>query len=184
MQIILVCMKNTNTQSVVHIAIGSNLGDRMRWIVEATRTLDGHAAIAIRDVSSLYETAAVGLGDEAPLFLNGALELECGLAPHALMQVLLDVETRLGRVRDGEARTSRTVDLDILLIGDRIINDKRLVVPHPRMRQRRFVLQPLADLAPRQMIPGSGCCVADALEQVMDQPIGKSVAYPNYAETD
>ncbi|MDF2751470.1 MAG: 2-amino-4-hydroxy-6-hydroxymethyldihydropteridine pyrophosphokinae, partial [Gaiellaceae bacterium] len=104
---------------------------------------------------SLRETAPVGYLDQ-PSFLNGAARLETELSPRELLGALLDVERELGRDRSGPRFGPRTVDLDLLLYGGVELDEPRLVVPHPRLHERRFVLEPLAELAPGLVVPGRG----------------------------
>ena len=97
------------------------------------------------------------MGDvEQPSFLNGAVAVETTLSPRELLNVLLRVERELGRVRDGERWGPRTIDLDLLLYGDEIVDEDGLRVPHPRLHERRFALEPLVDLEPELEIPGRG----------------------------
>ena len=111
--------------------------------------------------SELRETEPVGVVDQ-PRFLNGAAAIDTELAPHALLDALLAVEQRLGRVRDGTRWGPRTIDLDLLLYGDEVLDEPGLRVPHPRLHERRFVLEPLAELDPGLVVPGSGA-VSDLL---------------------
>ena len=107
-------------------------------------------------MSSLRETDPVGVADQPP-FLNGAAEIETVLSPRALLERLLAVERELGRDRSAERRWGpRTIDLDLLLYGDEIVADRDLRVPHPRLHERRFVLEPLAELDPGLVVPGRG----------------------------
>ena len=105
-------------------------------------------------VSTLRETDPVGVTDQ-PRFLNGVAALETELAPRELLDVLLAVERRLGRERR-ERWGPRTIDLDLLLYGDEVIDEAGLTIPHPRLHERRFVLEPLAELAPKLVVPGRG----------------------------
>jgi len=107
-------------------------------------------------VSTLRLTDPVGY-EEQPRFLNGAVELETELSPRELLQRLLEIERRLGRVRDAGPRFGpRTIDLDLLLYGDETVDEPGLTVPHPRLAERRFALEPLAELDPGLEIPGYG----------------------------
>ena len=135
--------------TVAYVGLGANLGDREGTIRAAVAQLPGVVA-----VSPLRETDPVGVTDQ-PQFLNGVAALETELTPRELLDVLLTVERRLGRDR-GERWGPRTIDLDLLLYGDEVIDEDGLTVPHPRLRERRFVLEPLADLAPKLVVPGLG----------------------------
>jgi 2-amino-4-hydroxy-6-hydroxymethyldihydropteridine diphosphokinase len=135
--------------TIAYVGLGANLGDREGTIRAAIAQLPGVVA-----VSPLRETDPVGITDQ-PQFLNGVAALETELAPRALLDVLLAVERRLGRERK-ERWGPRTIDLDLLLYGDEVIDERGLTVPHPRLGERRFVLEPLADLAPTLVVPGLG----------------------------
>jgi 2-amino-4-hydroxy-6-hydroxymethyldihydropteridine diphosphokinase len=140
---------------LVYVALGANLGDREGTIRTALRRLDGHEQIEVERVSSLRETDPVGY-EEQPPFLNGVARLRTDLEPRELLTLLLDLERDLGRTRHGPRFGPRTIDLDILLYGDRIIDEPGLRVPHPRMGERAFVLEPLAELDPDLEVPGRG----------------------------
>ena len=135
--------------TVAYVGLGANLGDREETIRAAVAQLPGVVA-----VSPLRETDPVGVTDQ-PRFLNGVAAVETELAPRELLDVLLAVERRLGRERR-ERWGPRTIDLDLLLYGDEVIDEDGLTVPHPRLHERRFVLEPLADLAPKLVVPGQG----------------------------
>jgi len=136
------------------VGIGSNLGDRETNLERALELLAAEDGIEIAAVSEIRETEPVGPVEQG-LFLNGAARVETSLAPRALLACLLTVENRLGRVRE-ERWGPRTIDLDLLLYGDEQINEPGLSVPHPRLHERRFALEPLADLDPGLEIPGQG----------------------------
>ena len=138
-----------------YVALGANLGDRERTLREAVDTLAGEAGIAVLAVSTLRETEPVGVGEQPP-FLNGAAELETSLTARELLDLLLAVEERFGRVRSPGEHGPRTLDLDLLLYGDQTFDEPGLHVPHPRLHERRFVLEPLAELAPGLLVPGRG----------------------------
>ena len=133
-----------------YLALGSNLGDRSQLLTDALAALAPRNRIT--GVSPVYETKAVGVTGQ-PDFLNLVVRLETDLAPLALLDLCLAIEQDLGRVRR-ERWGPRTVDLDVLLHGDTTLNEERLTLPHPRMKERAFVLAPLADLAPDQLIDG------------------------------
>jgi len=139
----------------VFIGIGSNMGDRRATIERAVALLRLRPGIAVRAVSSLAETEPVGGPPGQGRFLNAAAELAPELEPAALLDVVQGIEPQLGRrrtVRWGP----RTLDLDVLLWDDRVIATERLRVPHPRLRERRCVLAPLAEIAPEAVDPVTG----------------------------
>ncbi len=136
------------------VGIGSNLGDREENLRRAVELLSEEERIDVTAVSEIRETAPVGPVEQGP-FLNGAVQIETDLGSRALLERLLAVELRLGRVRD-ERWGPRTIDLDLLLYGDEVVDEPGLRVPHPRLHERRFALEPLADLAPSLEIPGKG----------------------------
>ena len=138
------------------VGIGSNLGEPERQIAAALEQLEAEDGVELVAVSSLRETTPVGYLDQ-PNFLNGAVELETKLPPRELLERLLAIEARLGRVRgEGPRFGPRTIDLDLLVYGDDTIDEPGLAVPHPRLAERRFALEPLAELAPGLEIPGLG----------------------------
>jgi 2-amino-4-hydroxy-6-hydroxymethyldihydropteridine diphosphokinase len=142
--------------------MGSNLGDREGTLRRAVELLEAEPEIRVAAVSSLRETEPVGYEDQ-PRFLNGACAVETQLEPHELLARLLAIETALGRTRDGVPRYGpRTVDLDLLLYGQETVDEPDLTVPHPRLAERRFVLEPLAELDPGMTLP-DGRRVADLL---------------------
>jgi 2-amino-4-hydroxy-6-hydroxymethyldihydropteridine diphosphokinase len=135
--------------TTAYVGLGSNLGDRERLIREAAVLIG-----AVR-LSTVIETEPWG-HENQPMFLNAVAELETPLTPRQLLDHLLDVERRLGRERIGPQWGPRTIDLDLLLFGDETIDQPGLVVPHPRLTEREFVLKPLAELVPTLKIPGDG----------------------------
>jgi 2-amino-4-hydroxy-6-hydroxymethyldihydropteridine diphosphokinase len=141
--------------TVAYVGLGANLGDRQATIARAVELLRAAPGVEVLAVSSLRETDPVGL-EEQPPFLNGAAELETTLPPRELLQVLLDVERRLGRTREGPRFGPRTIDLDLLVYGDAEVDEPQLTVPHPRLHERGFALEPLAELAPALVVPGRG----------------------------
>jgi 2-amino-4-hydroxy-6-hydroxymethyldihydropteridine diphosphokinase len=141
--------------TLVYVGLGSNLGDREALIRRAARAIG-----AVR-LSTIRETEPWGL-EEQPPYLNAVAELETALPPRELLHRLLDVERQLGRERVGPRWGPRTIDLDLLLYGEQVIDEPGLRVPHPYLLERRFVLEPLAELIPAQRIPGSGT-VSEAL---------------------
>jgi 2-amino-4-hydroxy-6-hydroxymethyldihydropteridine diphosphokinase len=138
------------------VGLGSNLGDREETLRRAIEELRRLPDTAVRAVSSFRDTAPVGYVDQ-PRFLNAAAALETGLTARALLGALLELERAFGRDRtSGPPNGPRTLDLDLLLYGDQTIDEPLLTVPHPRLHERRFVLEPLAELDPALEIPGQG----------------------------
>jgi 2-amino-4-hydroxy-6-hydroxymethyldihydropteridine diphosphokinase len=135
--------------TIAYVGLGSNLGDRERLVREAAEL------IGATRLSTVIETEPWGYENQ-PRFLNAVAELETRLTPRQLLDHLLDVERRLGRERVGPQWGPRTIDLDLLLYGDETIDEPGLVVPHPRLAEREFVLRPLAELVPALKIPGNG----------------------------
>lgn len=135
------------------IAMGSNLGDRAGHLRRAMALLGETPGIRIVAVSSFHETAPVGDADQ-PVFLNAAAHLATTLPPRPLLEVLLGVERQLGRVRRPAERWGpRTIDLDLLLMDDLVVEEPGLTLPHPRLHERAFVLEPLAEIAAQAIHP-------------------------------
>jgi 2-amino-4-hydroxy-6-hydroxymethyldihydropteridine diphosphokinase len=140
----------------VFVGLGSNLGDRESTLRAAVGRLRGMPEVEVRGVSTLRDTDPVGPVAQ-PRFLNGVVELETELSPRLLLGALLELERAFGRDRSVvPAQGPRTLDLDLLLYDDRTISEPGLEVPHPRLHERRFVLQPLAELDPDVQVPGRG----------------------------
>jgi 2-amino-4-hydroxy-6-hydroxymethyldihydropteridine diphosphokinase len=139
-----------------YVGTGSNLGKRQKTIAQALELIAAENGLEVVAVSSLRETEPVGYEDQPP-FINGVIGLETELSPRKLLERLLEIERRLGRVRgEGPRFGPRTIDLDLLLYGDEIVDQPGLIVPHPRLHERRFALEPLAELDPSLEIPGHG----------------------------
>jgi 2-amino-4-hydroxy-6-hydroxymethyldihydropteridine diphosphokinase len=138
------------------VGLGSNLGDPEALIRSALELLRAEEGIEVVRVSTLRETDPVGYENQ-PRFLNGAAELLTELPPQELLGRLLAIERRLGRVRgEGPRFGPRTLDLDLLLYGDETVQEPGLTLPHPRLHERRFALEPLAELDPALEVPGRG----------------------------
>lgn len=148
----------------VWIGLGSNLGDSAGLIASALRHLRLEPDLRLIRYSSLYRTVPWGLREQ-PDFRNAVAELETTLGASEILEVLQRVENRLGRVRNGQRWGPRKIDIDLLLIGDEVYDLPDLTVPHPRMHQRAFVLEPLAELEPDLYVPGRGT-VADCLARL------------------
>ena len=151
----------------VAIALGANLGDRAPTLDSALRALDLTPGIEVLRVSSYLETDPVGPGDQGA-YLNAAAVLRVSRTPRELLTRLQAVERAHGRDRSVTTRWGpRTLDLDIILFGDRRVDEPGLTVPHPEFRGRAFVLEPLAQIAPEMIDPASGRTVADLLSALM-----------------
>ena len=146
------------------IALGSNQGDRLQLMqrgVDALRLLEG---VELGAISQVYETRFIGPGEQAD-YLNACLELRCARAPQQLLAALQGIERDTGRRPDSHLQP-RPLDLDLLLFGDRVLASETLTVPHPRMRERAFVLVPLAEIAGGRKFPDSGETVAEACARI------------------
>lgn len=147
-------------KTTAYIGLGSNLGDKVRTLetaVEKLKTLEDSRYIAL---SGLYETSPIGV--EGGHFLNAVAVIETELKPGLLLKALLSTEGTMGRTRKPGKAGSRLIDLDLLLYGDAAVEEKTLILPHPRMLQRRFVMEPLAELAPNLKVPPTGITASEA----------------------
>ncbi len=151
-----------------YIGLGSNLGDRCATLDAAVAALGRIGGITVAAVSRYHETEPVGGPPGQGLFLNAAAALVTTLSPLGLLRELQNVETLLGRVRTVHWGP-RTLDLDLLLFGERVIDSPVLTVPHPHLMGRRFVLEPLAEIAPDAWHPVAGCTIKELLTR-LDSP--------------
>ena len=151
--------------TTVYLGLGSNLGDRRRNLEAAIDALRAHPQITVSATSSFLETDPVGGPPGQGKFLNAAAGIETDLEPAALLKTLKAIERDLGR-KPGPRWGPREIDLDILLYGEEVLETAALVIPHPRLRERRFVLAPLAEIAPAAHDPVTGLSVRDLLEKV------------------
>ena len=140
---------------LIYVGLGSNLGDREATLRAAVAALGATPGVELAAVSTLTETDPVGMVDQ-PRFLNGACAIQTELSPRELLDRLLAVERALGRDRTGPRHGPRTIDLDLLLYGEEQVDEPGLRVPHPRLHERRFALEPVAELDPTLGIPGRG----------------------------
>jgi 2-amino-4-hydroxy-6-hydroxymethyldihydropteridine diphosphokinase len=148
------------------IGIGSNQGNRRAFCLEAVRRLEKLPSTHVVRVSSLYETEPVGEGYSSP-FLNGVIELSTGLTPRAVLAAAQSIEAELGRNRS-KAGFDRTIDLDLLLFSDIVLNEPGLTIPHPRLQERRFVLEPMAEIAPDVVHPVLKEKISSLLKKLAD----------------
>lgn len=155
--------------SVAYLGLGSNLGDRAQNLGRALRLLGD--SVSVLRVSSLYETDPVG--PEQPNFYNIACEIETALEPRELLEIVKDIERQVGRSPGAERWGPREIDIDILLYGDELVDEKGLTVPHPRMLERAFVLVPLAEIASRVRYPGRAETISELAQVVGDEGVRK-----------
>lgn len=137
---------------IVYVGLGSNLGDRRQNIGSAIELLGKTPGLQVLRAATILENAAVGGPENSPVFLNTVVEIKTSLSAHALLNRLMQIESELGRVRRDKWEP-RIIDADLLLYGNHIFSSQDLIVPHPLMHERRFVLQPLAELAPDVVHP-------------------------------
>jgi 2-amino-4-hydroxy-6-hydroxymethyldihydropteridine diphosphokinase len=150
-------------KKLVYLSLGSNLGDREKYLREAISRL-GELGV-IRQVSAFYETQPVEVRGEQPWFLNCALAMETELTPWVFLSQVLAVEQSMGRIRR-EPKGPRTIDIDIVFFANDVLDTPELTVPHPAMHQRRFVLEPLAEIAPALVHPVLQRTVRDLLDSL------------------
>jgi 2-amino-4-hydroxy-6-hydroxymethyldihydropteridine diphosphokinase len=149
------------------IALGSNLGDRIGHLREAVRrVLKRHESMVLEAAAPIYETEPVDCPVDSYEFYNTVIEIRSELAPLEMLAVLQEIETALGRPRDHGFHAPRTIDLDILYADDLVFHDEKLTLPHPRLEQRRFVLQPLANIRPHLHLPGYDSDIITLLQQL------------------
>lgn len=149
--------------TIAYVGLGANLGAREATLRRAVELLAASEGVSVLAVSQLRETEPVGVVDQPP-FLNGVVALETAHGPRELLDLLLAIEASLGRVRE-ERWGPRMIDLDLLVYGDEVLDEPGLRVPHPHLHERRFALEPLAELEPELDLPGHGR-VSDVLAEL------------------
>lgn len=133
--------------AIAYVGLGSNVGDRLRWLTDALAALTRGRDLRLADVSSIFETEPVGVTGQDG-YLNAVAAVSTVLSPEALLERLRDIEFSCGRPRHRPPGAARTLDLDLLLVGDLVRQSLTLTLPHPRLAERRFVLEPLCEIAP------------------------------------
>lgn len=153
--------------NLIYLSLGSNLGSREQHIEEAIKLIQNRIG-GIGQVSRFYESEPWGFSS-ACRFCNCCLSLKSSLAPLPLLDILLEIELALGRLREGKGYSDRVIDIDILFYGDMQMNHPRLTLPHPSMGDRRFVLAPLVEIAPHLIHPLTGISITEMLDVCADE---------------
>ena len=153
--------------NMIYLSLGSNLGHKQQHIEEALKLIQNRIG-GIEHVSRFYESEAWGFSS-AYRFCNCCLSLRSSLAPLPLLDLLLEIEQSLGRLREGMGYSDRVIDIDMLFHGDTQMDHPRLTLPHPSMGDRRFVLAPLAEIAPLLIHPLSGISITEMLKVCTDE---------------
>ena len=166
MYLILLVVDLNFTMNFVFLSIGTNLGQKEENLKKAVEMIEAEAG-SIQTLSSVYETEPWEMAT-SDLFLNMAIKIETALNPHILLKTTLNIENKMGRIRKDTSYSSRIIDIDILFFNNFIISDKDLVIPHSLISHRRFVLEPLAEIAPQLIHPNFGKSIESLLESCAD----------------
>jgi len=153
--------------NLIYLSLGSNLGQREQFLQEALKLIQNRIG-GIESVSRYYESEAWGFSSENS-FYNCCLSLQTTIEPLPLMDLLLEIEQEMGRLRQGMGYSDRLIDIDMLFYGDRQMDHPRLTLPHPSMGDRRFVLAPLAEIAPLLIHPVTGISITKMLQECADE---------------
>jgi 2-amino-4-hydroxy-6-hydroxymethyldihydropteridine diphosphokinase len=152
-----------------YLSLGSNQGDRLESLVKASKLIDLQIGNIIK-FSPVFESEPWGFEAETS-FYNMVIEVETKLTSHQLLSAILQIEKSLGRVRSGKEYSSRIIDIDIIFYGDRIVKDENLKIPHPKMHLRKFVLEPMVDIAPDFVHPFLHKSIAELLADSVDENV-------------